>query len=507
MNFQHKPLRVLLVEDSQNDADLILLALEESGFDAISERVETAGALRAALARGSWDAVISDYNLPRFSADGALATLRETGSDIPFIVVSGCIGEESAVALMKEGASDFVMKNQLARLAPAIERELREADMRREHRLAHEALRAHEELLDGIASALGEGVLVLDAGGRLVFMNPEAERLLGWTPGELRGKEVHRIIHSQKQDGTPLQETDCSILGVLSDGKARRSEDDVFWRKDGSPVPVSIVASAIVKDGKPVASVVAFQDIAQRKLAEHELLESRRQLRELSSHLLAVREEERARIARELHDQLGQMLTGVKLDVKWLASGLYGQKPIVMDKIASMSELIDATLDEMRRIAADLRPTMLDDLGLEAAIEWLAEDFGRRTGLHVSFDLDAAAESGERLEECEPDAEVATAAYRIVQECLTNIVRHAKALHVEIFLGCSDGNLVLRVTDDGRGMDASGERKRKSFGTVGMRERACSLGGTLEITSAPGKGTSVEAVLPVKPAISKGATQ
>jgi len=141
--------------------------------------------------------------------------LRDADADIPFVIVSGCIGEESAVALMKEGASDFVMKDKLARLVPVIGRELQDATVRR-NIVKHWTRCGERKLLHGITSALGEGVLVLDDCRRLIFMNPEAERLLGWTACELTGLEVHRIIHSLNQDGTPLPESACGVLGVLT---------------------------------------------------------------------------------------------------------------------------------------------------------------------------------------------------------------------------------------------------------------------------------------------------
>ncbi|MBY0575105.1 MAG: PAS domain S-box protein [Gallionellaceae bacterium] len=505
MNSPRKPLRVLFVEDSQDDADLTLFALEEGGFDVIRKRVDTEAAMRAALADCEWDVVVSDFNMPRFDTYKALAILRETDPDIPFIVVSGCIGEENAIALMKQGASDFVMKDKLARLPPAIERELRDAAARREHRLTQEALHEKKKLLKGITASLGEGVFVLDADARLIFMNPEAERLLGWTESELFGKEVHRIIHSHKQDGTPLPESCCGVLWVLGNGGVHRSEDDVFWRKDGSPMPVSITASAITEEGKNVASVAVFQDISQRKLAEWNLLESRRQLRELASHLQSVREEERTRLARELHDELGQMLTGVKLDAKWLAAHLPDQQPDMSDKIADMSKLIDETLDAMRRVAADLRPVMLDDLGLAAAIEWLTEEFTKRTGIAIRLEMDVEPDSLD--DGCDLDADVATAVFRIMQECLTNIARHAEAEHVLISLGCDDNKLMLLVTDDGKGMPAADGSRCNSYGITGMRERAHSLGGKLDMLSIPEGGTAVVATIPINPVGLAGAMQ
>lgn len=504
MNLPGKPLRVLLVEDSQDDADLVIIELNEGGFDVVCARVDTEAEMREALLGNGWDVVISDFNLPQFSARKALAVLREADQDIPFIIVSGCIGEESVIALMKEGVSDFVMKDKLARLAPVIERELPEAAMRREHRQAQDALRANEKLLKGITSALGEGVLVLDDCGRLIFMNPEAERLLGWTACELSGCEVHRVIHSLNQDGTPLPESACGLLGVLVDGRVRRTEEDVFWRKDGSLMPVSIVASAIVENGKAVASVVVFQDISQRKQSEWDLLESSKQLRELTSYLQTVREEERTRIARELHDEFGQMLTGIKLDAKWLASCLPDGQPGVANRVASMFRLIDETLDAMRRVAADLRPVMLDDLGLVAAVEWLTEEFGKRTDIGIRLELDVGQSYCGCKEDSNLDKALATAAFRIVQECLTNVARHAQAAHVRVLLKCRGDQLMLRVSDDGRGMPAVHEIKRNSYGIMGMQERARSLGGTLDFSSVAGEGTRIEVILPIESVASAG---
>ena len=535
----------MLVEDSQDDADLILLELREAGFDVVCKRVDNETAMREAMMDSRWDVVISDFGLPRFSAHEAMAVLHETGAGIsgalnnqlqhfgeievsgwkinrrntislvqkderrscPFIIVSGCIGDESAIDLMKEGASDFVMKGKLSRLVPVIERELRDAAVRREHRLAQEALRANEELLKGITAALGEGIYVMNNDGELLFMNPEAERLLGWKEQELFGQNIHKIIHSQKPDGTPLPESCCGVLGVLGDGNVYKTDDDVFVRKDGSLMPVSFVATAIMEDGKVVAAVTAFQDISQRKQAELDLLESQRQLRLLSSYLQSVREEERTRIARELHDELGQMLTGVKLDAMWLASRLSGEQPGIVGKVASMSQLIDETLDAVRRVAADLRPVMLDDLGLVAAVEWLVEEFGKRTGIIIQFEMDVE----ERQCKCQGadrlNTEVATAVFRIVQECLTNISRHAEAEHVLISLDCHNDKLMLLLSDDGKGIAVANEGKHNSYGVIGMRERAHSLGGTLHLLSIPGGGTTVVAIIPIDPVVYAGAIE
>lgn len=321
-------------------------------------------------------------------------------------------------------------------------------------------------------------------------MNPEAERLLGWTACELSGKQVHRIIHSLNQDGTPLPESACGGLGVLTGGGVYRTEDDVFWRKDGSPMPVSIVTSAILEDGKAIAAVVVFQDISQRKQAEWDLRESSKQLRELTAYLQTVREEEQTRIARELHDEFGQMLTGIKLYASWLINQLPAEQPEVVQKADALYRLIDETLSAVRRTASDLRPVMLDDLGLAAAVEWLTEQFTKRTGVGVQLLM------GQDQWDDNLSPEVAVAAFRIVQECLTNITRHAGAKQVLISLKCQDSSLLLLVSDDGQGISAAGENKRDSFGLIGMRERAHGLGGTFDFSSVSGAGARVKVVIP-----------
>ncbi|OYY45530.1 MAG: hypothetical protein B7Y56_06345 [Gallionellales bacterium 35-53-114] len=195
----------------------------------------------------------------------------------------------------------------------------------------------------------------------------------------------------------------------------------------------------------------------------------------------------------------GKNTPGVKLEAKWLSSQLATQKPEIVNKVASMSGLIDETLDAMRRVAADLRPVMLDDLGLAAAVEWLTEDFGKRSGIEVRLEQDLEHGLYDCCGvQCELDAGVATAAYRIVQECLTNVSRHAQARHVRVLLQCKDDKLTLRISDDGKGVSAGGAIKRNSYGIVGMRERVNVLGGTFDFTSAQGAGTTVEVVLPLK---------
>lgn len=474
-------LRLLQVEDSPDDAELVVAELELAGFAVEARRVDDAPALAAALADGPWDAVISDYNLPVFSTEAALALIQERGLDLPFIVVSGCVGEETAAALMRAGAHDFIVKGKLSRLAPAVERELREAAMRRDRRKS-------ERLLRDITAAIGEGILVQDRDGRLLFMNPEAERLLGWTEAELMSRDVHDCIHCRRGDGSPYPRGACPVQGLVTSGELYRSEDEVFVRKDGSAFPVSYVATPLKEDGRVVASVTAFQDIGERKQAENELRESRRHLRELSAFLQDVREEERARIARELHDELGQALTALRIDLDWLDAKLPGKEARIGDKLAAMREVVAKTVDSMRRIAQDLRPGVLDDLGLAAAIEWQAEQFEGHTGIPC-----LARMNRDEFTLREP---VATALFRIVQEALTNVARHADATRVIVAIDETADGIRLEVRDDGAGFDPERKHDKKSYGLLGIRERVHMLGGGVEILGRPGQGVTVRAWIP-----------
>jgi two-component system, NarL family, sensor histidine kinase UhpB len=479
------PLRLLLVEDFADDAELIVVALTQAGLTVSATRVETAFEMEEALESQDFDAVISDYSLPEFSAEEALAILRTRQIDLPFIVVSGYIGEETAVAVMKAGAHDFVMKARLARLEPALERELREAAMRRERHKVQAQIASNEKLLRAMSAAMGDGVLVLDRENRLILMNPEAERLLGWGEYELAQMDIHDTIHSYNKYSHAREA--CPILNMSKMGGIYRCYDDVFMRKSGEPFPVSYVVTPILEQAEIVATVMVFQDITTRKQMEDELRESRGQLRALSSFLQTVREEERKRIARELHDELGQALTALKIDIDWLETQQIAQDVKVAAKLVSMGHVLSKTVESVRRIAEDLRPGMLDDLGLAAAIEWQVEQFQERT--------DIVCELRMNREEFELEDNVATSVFRIIQEALTNTARHAEAGRVHIVVEEQGDQIHLEVRDNGKGFHPA--PRKRSYGLLGIRERVNMLGGEMQITSEPGNGTCVRASIPL----------
>jgi signal transduction histidine kinase len=242
---------------------------------------------------------------------------------------------------------------------------------------------------------------------------------------------------------------------------------------------------------KPVVPEVLKSKVAifvELHMKSERLRESEDKLRRLAAHLISVREEERAHIAREIHDELGQVLTGIKMEVGWLAKRL--KEPALLEKTDSMSKLIDSTVQTVRKIATGLRPEMLDDMGLIAAVGWQAKDFQKRTGIRCRTKLPP---EGTKL-----DLDVSTTAFRIFQEILTNVARHSRATRVDIDLAVTEELLKLEVADNGVGIPDSDLNGRKSLGLLGMQERALLFGGTVRISGTPGHGTGVSVQIPIR---------
>ncbi len=230
-------------------------------------------------------------------------------------------------------------------------------------------------------------------------------------------------------------------------------------------------------------------EIAERKLAEERLRESEVKLRALAARLLSIREEERARIAREIHDELGQVLTGLKMDVMWLAKQLDSSQEALLARTETMRQLIDSTVQVVRRISTGMRPEILDDMGLVAAIGWQTKEFQKRMGIRCRVELPP--------QQPQLPGELATAVFRIYQEILTNIARHAKATSVGVQLNITRDRLTLNVTDDGVGMPDDVVHAASSLGLLGMRERAQLFGGEVSFHGSPGQGTRVSLSIPL----------
>jgi len=255
---------------------------------------------------------------------------------------------------------------------------------------------------------------------------------------------------------------------------------------DGSEFPIeSTISKSLI--GGQLQMTAVLRDVTEHRRAEVELRELNRQLRSLSTSQESVREQERTRISRELHDELGQQLTGLKLSLSWLGTRLKEGRTATPDTVDEMRHQLDTAIASVRRISTELRPLILDDLGFGEAISWQTLEFAKRSDLEVTLNLQAA-------EDVQGD-ELATALFRIVQESLTNVARHANATQVKIDLIAEGDKLVLTINDNGQGIQDNA--KQGGIGLVSMRERANSIGAQFNIISSPGLGTTIEVTIPL----------
>jgi PAS domain S-box-containing protein len=318
------------------------------------------------------------------------------------------------------------------------------------------------------------------------FANNAVKAVFGWRPEELIGKSV-RLFYRCDEDYEEIGQRFYNAL----ERQRTFSIEFPCRKKDGTDLICMVRASRIGDTLRERRIVVTYEDITERIRAEQELEHSREEFRNLSAHQQSVREEERTRIAREIHDELGQALTALKMDLSWLKNRLpEGQKPLHA-KAQKMEKLADATIESVRRISTELRPGLLDDLGLAAAIEWQAADFQSRSGIDCEAQLEA--------DDLALDRDLATVLFRIFQETLTNVARHAQAGKVVVRLGREGDRIVLTVTDNGRGITKKQIDDGRSFGIIGMRERAHLWGGDLRITGNREEGTTVTVGIPLSP--------
>ncbi|CEJ12532.1 Signal transduction histidine-protein kinase/phosphatase DegS [bacterium YEK0313] len=347
-----------------------------------------------------------------------------------------------------------------------------EDDSQRQQRALLDNIPDMAWLKDRDCRYLAVNTAYLDIVGR-----PEAA-VLGRRPDEIWPREISDVY----------LRTDRA---VLKSGRRRRYEEA---RPDGKgDLRWFDTIKSPIRDanGRIIGTVGISRDISERKMAEGELIRSRAQLRELTNYLQSIREEERARISRELHDELGQTLTALKMELGWLRDRMPAAPELPRLRVDRLMSIVDQAVVDLRRIAADLRPLILDELGLVLAVQWLAQSLSGRhadLALTLSFDREDLAYSDE----------VSTAAFRIVQEALTNIIRHSRARRAAIGVRHEAGELRLEIRDDGRGMDLRASWPGR-LGLAGMAERARMLGGSLAVDSAPGAGTTVRVRLPLKP--------
>lgn len=501
-----RTLAVIVIGDSIEDYDRVVERLSEAFGSVHSVRVEDRQGLVHALDKGGWSAVLADHDVSRISSQEALRTTRRHTPNLPFVIVSATPDTDPAVAAIIAGVDGLVSKAQPGRLASSLAQAIEAVRSRTRRDEAEAALVESEARFRSLASNLPGMVFQIEAdAGRLtpVYAGEGARRLFGMTAedmasdagawlsrlgaAEVEALRTHFRIATAGVTSFHWDETLTSaapvaphwieqVIEVPADEQAglplRHIEFKARARRVGE--------TRVLWDG--IAT-----DITRQKEAEQELTRSREELRELALNLAKVRENERAAIARELHDDVGSTLTGVKFQLQWL-KGHVGDDVALRNKLVQLGELVDSAITASSRIMHDLRPAILDQ-GIVAALEWQAHTFEQRTGIACHFIASA--------DEIPLAPAQAMVVFRVCQEALNNVVKHAGAGAVEITLTAADDGVALDIRDDGRGITVEDIARRGRLGLRGMHERALAIGGVVRVGLRDDRsGTSVRLSLP-----------
>jgi two-component system, NarL family, sensor histidine kinase UhpB len=459
----HRALRVLIVEDSESDAALLCLALERAGFTLDFTRVESAATLNAALERQEWDVVIADYVMPGFDGLSALALVKARGLDLPFIIVSGHITDDTAVAAMKAGAHDYVMKDNLTRLSPAVERELREAEVRRARKQAEKKLWEEHAFRHAIENSIPSGIAVVNLDGKQTYVNPAFCEMVGWSESELIGSKPP-FIYWPEED----LENITTMLGRVIDGAVPADGFELrYSRKNGDRFDVLILVTPLRDSfGNVSGWLSSITDITRLKQAEAELRQSHEELehrvrertaelskanaqlqtvmaerRRLEHELLEITEKERRRIGLDLHDDLGQKLSGIALMVKGLQLKLSKEGLSDAKEAGKIHKLIQQAMDHASDVAHDLATLDFRDKALPDALRELSQHAKN------SFRITCKFQSDDEVPTLESN--VVRQLYKITQEALTNAIKHGKAKKVGIALEADTDELLLTIRNSG----------------------------------------------------------
>ncbi|WP_305824724.1 response regulator [Massilia brevitalea] len=484
------PTLILLVDDDLVDrmACRRRLAGGTPEFFAVIEAEDGETGLQ--LARSTQpQCILLDHHLPDLSGLDFLARLRAEPDDtlrhLPVLMLTGADSAAIATEAMRRGAGDYLVKDGEGRyldlLSATVERLVRERRMMEEKRRAEAKFRTLVEQIQAISY-----VVAPERPDALDYISPQI-RALGYTAEEwLADPGLHaacmlpeeragvvQLLHDTRRHGLPLRH----------EYRLRARDGTLLWFRDQAD---------LVRDegGRPLFVQGTLVDITVNKLAEQSLNQSQDALRRLAAYQERIRENERQRIARELHDELGGVLTGIKAYLSVLGERSRQSREAPDPLLGEAGELAQNAIDTMRRVITDLRPSVLDQLGIWAALEWQLDQVGKRAGLQCSCAIDPVAAIA-----LDPDR--STVLFRIVQEALTNVQRHAQASRVALQVRRDGAELVLTVEDDGRGVHASSDANG-SWGILGMQERSRSVGGDLAILPRPGGGTMVRLRLPVE---------
>ena len=348
-----------------------------------------------------------------------------------------------------------------------------------ERKKTEKALQQSEEKYRTLVEQANDGIFIADHTGRFIIVNSAASKLSQYSHEELAKMTIYDLADPEELKTNPFQfEAMKSEQGARSERKLRR--------KDRSVIDIEINAK-FLSDGRFLAFI---RDITERKKAEEEINNSYKAIRKLTSHLQNAREEERIHIAREIHDELGQQLTVLKMDISWLNKKIKTlDQPALVAKTEEIVQMLNDTVNSVRRISSDLRPGLLDDLGLAAAIEWHLIEFGNRSGVKTDF---ITVETDIVIPQ-----PLATGLFRIYQESVTNIARHAEATEVVVELFIEEHAIAMTITDNGKGFDVTSVGRKKTLGMLGMQERTVMMGGKFRLRRNPDRGMKVEVNVPL----------
>ncbi len=472
-----QPTRILFIENNEDSITLFNSEMQKSGIEHTLRHIASFDLIPETLEEFSPEVIIFNYNIVEIKPSDTITIIKNMIATTPLIIYSDVLNEEMVVECMRSGATDYVFKQHSARLGSAIENAI---DKRR----VQEELRLSKERFNTLAKVSTVGIFLASADGFYLYVNERWTDITGLAYDEAFGDGFLKAVHPHDKKRIRTEWHRC-----VREQSAFQSEYRIFRESDkkelwvfGQALPESNV------DGSLGGFVGTITDITERMNSEIEIDSSRKQLRALTVRLQNIREEERTHIAREIHDDLGQALTGLKMDIVWLNNKLSNTDEAIQNRMKSMMSLADSTIHKVRKIATDLRPGILDDIGLAAAIEWQGKDFGERTGINFSFHLD---------EELQIDEKRSTAFFRIFQESLTNVIRHANAKNVSISLRKESKNVLLMIEDDGRGIAEQEIVNPRSVGLLGMKERAASFNGEVQVLGQPGVGTTVCVRIPL----------
>jgi two-component system sensor histidine kinase UhpB len=486
--FRDQGLRLLIIENSDVDFECIHNHLRQQGMNCVLQQVHDLTELKYHLEHDEWHLVISEHILQGLSSEEAFRLVKKFDLDIPFIIVTSPSAEQQVAKAMRSGVDDYLLKNNLTRLVPAIESALRTSH---EHRSLQTAERTQHELEKRLVS-------LTDNLAGVVFQihqnktQPTSPHLAWISEGctRLFGLPQSAFLEDSNLFLELFEPADSQAL--IEQLQQPKPEKQVYWEgrlaKQHPDTPTrwfSLTATGSQHNQHHAWDGVLLE-ISEQKHAEEHLRHSQLEFRKINKSQEQSREQERQAIAQEIHDDMGASLTQLKTELAWLKNQLLDHKEY-QATLDEMQHLVGDLMHSSQRIAQNLRPSVLD-LGLVAAMQWLVNNFQQRTHMQADFYCN--------VHEIPLETEEKTALFRILQEALTNIVKHAQATQVEVELFVSEQNISLEIRDNGKGILPTDTLKPNSFGLQGMQDRVSAIHGWVEIDGAAGHGTTVMVVLP-----------